>query len=106
MRTPKCAVYIFDNVNKKDIMGVDFYTSCFVDCSAVTIQILHEINEIIGVFLYGPFKRSSDVNEKPSYTGMYQKGTVSQNLKSHINKSQRSNYIYFYALLYGESIHR
>ena len=70
---------------QKDIMGVDFYTSCFVDCSAVTIQITYwngnewktaetydEMIEIIGVFLYGSFKRSSDVNEKPSYMGEYQ----------------------------------
>ena len=53
-----------------------FYTSCLVDCPVVTIQIKHEINDIIGGFLYGSFKRSSDVNEKPSYMGKYQQGAI------------------------------
>ena len=62
-------------------MGVDssclfFYTSCFVECSFVAIQIKHEINDIIGGFLYGSFNRSSDVNEKPSYMGTYQQGAI------------------------------
>ena len=50
-------------------MGVDFYTSCFVDCSAVIIQIADDINSMYDIYLYSSFKRSADVNEKPSYMG-------------------------------------
>ena len=90
-------MYIFDNVSKRyhgsEFITPLFYTSCFVDCSFLLPQIKYDINAIIDTYIYGEFKRSSDVNEKPSYVGIYQKGTVSQNSNSHINESQRSNYI-------------